>query len=206
MFFIEFFKKKTMNIQLYFKKLLRIILMLFFKFEWWHTSPIDNRRYAIDIISKLNARISRGSLIEIGCGLGDILAHAKFERKYFYDLSPNVLRAAEFLQNFSKKKSKNSYKTFNFLTDRLDVDLKFDAVVLVNWIHGFESEGLKRSLKRIVKNNLNEKALIVFDIIENNKSYKFNHSISDLIDTNKFVITTLEGYPFGRKLIFAELK
>ena len=57
-----------------------------------------------------------------------------------------------------------------------------------------------------MKNNLNEKALIVFDIIENNKSYKFNHSISDLIDIDKFVITISEGYPFGRKLIFAELK
>ncbi|MBR51939.1 MAG: hypothetical protein CMD58_05435 [Gammaproteobacteria bacterium] len=195
-----------MNLKAYFKKIIRMILMIFFKFEWWHTSPIDNRKYAMDIVSKLNARSSRGSLIEIGCGLGDILANAKFKKKFFYDLSPNVLRAARFLQNFSKKKSINSFKTFNFLTDSLDTDLNFDAVVLVNWIHGFESEGLKKSINSIVKNNLNTKGLIVFDIIENNKDYKFNHAVSDLIDEEKFVITILDEYPFGRKLVFAELK
>lgn len=195
-----------MDIQLYFKKFFRIILMVFFKFEWWHTSPIENRKYAMDIISKLNARPLRGSLIEIGCGLGDILADAEFEKKYFYDLSPNVIRAAKFLQNFSKNKSKNSFKTFNFFTDILDENLRFDVVVLVNWIHGFKSEDIRSSLNSIVKNNLNEKGLIVFDIIENNTSYKFNHTASDLIDLEKFAITTVDGYSFGRKLIFAELK
>ena len=92
------------------------------------------------------------------------------------------------------------------MTDSLDTDLNFDAVVLVNWIHGFESEGLKKSINSIVKNNLNTKGLIVFDIIENNKDYKFNHAVSDLIDEEKFVITILDEYPFGRKLVFAELK
>ena len=69
-----------MNLKAYLKKIIRMILMLFFKFEWWHTSPIDNRKYAMDIVSKLNDRSSRGSLIEIGCGLGDILANAKFKK------------------------------------------------------------------------------------------------------------------------------
>ncbi len=195
-----------MNFKAYLKKIIRMILMIFFKFERWHTSPIDNRKYAMDIVSKLNARSSRGSLIEIGCGLGDILSNTKFEKKYFYDLSPNVLRAARFLQNFSKKKSINSFKTFNFLADSIDTNLNFDAVVLVNWIHGFEGEGLKKSINNIVKNNLNAKGLIIFDIIENNKNYKFNHAVSDLIDEERFLITILDGYPFGRKLVFAELK
>ncbi len=180
--------------------------MLFFRFDYWHTSPLDNRKYAIDIISVLNRRLSRGSLIEIGCGLGDILVKAHYDSKYFYDISPEVLSAAKFMQNFSKTSSINSFKTFNLLTDTLDKDLKFDAVALVNWIHGFESEVLKHRLNKIVNNNLNERGLIVFDIIENNPSYKFNHTAGDLIDLQKFDITTLDGYPFGRKLVFAELK
>ena len=195
-----------MNFQLYFKKLFRIILMLFFRFDYWHTSPLDNRKYAIDIISMLNRRVSRESLIEIGCGLGDILTKAHYDRKYFYDISPEVLSAAAFLQKFSKISSINSFKTFNFLTDTVEKDVKFDAIVLVNWIHGFESEALKYRLNNIVNNNLNKKGLIVFDIIENNPSYKFNHTASDLIDLQKFDITTFDKYPFGRKLVFAELK
>lgn len=195
-----------MNFQLYFKKLFRIILMLFFRFDYWHTSPLDNRKYAIDIISMLNRRVSRESLIEIGCGLGDILTNAHYDRKYFYDISPEVLNAAVFLQKFSKIPSINSFKTFNLLTDTIEKDLKFDAIVLVNWIHGFESEALKYCFNNIINNNLNKKGLIVFDIIENNPNYKFNHTASDLIDLQKFDITTFDEYPFGRKLVFAELK
>ena len=180
--------------------------MLFFRFDYWHTSPLDNRKYAIDIISMLNRRVSRESLIEIGCGLGDILTKAHYDRKYFYDISPKVLSAAAFLQKFSKISSINSFKTFNLLTDTVEKDLKFDAIVLVNWIHGFEREALKYRLNNIVNNNLNEKGLIVFDIIENNPSYKFNHTASDLIDLQKFDIITFDEYPFGRKLVFAEPK
>ena len=195
-----------MNFQLYFKKLFRIILMLFFRFDYWHTSPVDNRKYAIDIISALNRRISRGSLIEIGCGLGDILIKAHYDRKYFYDISSEVLNAAAFMQKFSKTSSINSFKTFDLLTDSLDKDLKFDAVVLVNWIHGVESEVLKCRLSAIINNNLNKKGMIILDIIEDNPIYKFNHAVDDLIDLQKFNLRTLDGYAFGRKLIFAELK
>lgn len=180
--------------------------MLFFRFDFWHTSPLDNRKYAIDIISKLNGRTSRESLLEIGCGLGDILTKAHYDKKYFYDISPEVLGAAAFLQRFSKVPSINFFKTFNLLSDTIEENLKFDSIVLVNWIHGFESEALKYRLNKIVNNNLNQKGLIVFDIIENNPIYKFNHAVSDLIDVRKFDVTTFSEYPFGRKLVFAELK
>ncbi len=195
-----------MNFLLYCKKLFRIILMLFFRFDSWHTSPLDNRKYAIDIISALNSRISRGSLIEIGCGLGDIPMKANYKRKYFYDISSEVLNAAKFMQKFSKTSSINYYKTFDLLTDSLDKSLSFDAVVLVNWIHGVESEVLKRCLSAIINNNLNKKGMIIFDVIEDNPIYKFNHVIDDLIDSQKFNLRILDGYDFGRKLIFAELK
>lgn len=195
-----------MNILLYFKKIFRIILMLFFRFDSWHTSPLDNRKYAKDIISKLNFRESRDSLIEIGCGLGDILSKADYERKYFYDISSEVLKAAAFLQKFSKRSSINFFKTFDLLTNTIDVNLEFDAIVLVNWIHGFESEIINSRLSSIINNNLNKKGMIIFDIIEDNPSYKFNHDPGDLIDLHKFNITILDGYPYGRKLIFAELK
>tara|TARA_B100000287_G_C20622762_1_gene776575 strand:+ start:1134 stop:1676 length:543 start_codon:yes stop_codon:yes gene_type:complete len=180
--------------------------MLFFRFDSWHTSPLDNRKYAIDIISALNSRISRGSLIEIGCGLGDIPMKANYKRKYFYDISSEVLNAAKFMQKFSKTSSINYYKTFDLLTDSLDKSLSFDAVVLVNWIHGVESEVLKRCLSAIINNNLNKKGMIIFDVIEDNPIYKFNHVIDDLIDSQKFNLRILDGYDFGRKLIFAELK
>ena len=65
---------------------------------------------------------------------------------------------------------------------------------------------MKYRFNNIINNNLNKKGLIVFDIIKNNPNYKFNHTASDLIDLQKFDITIFDEYPFGRKLVFAELK
>lgn len=194
-----------MNFKLYIQKIFRIILMLFFRFDYWHTSPLENRKYAIDIITSLNNHIPGGSIIEIGCGLGDILMKANYRKKYFYDISPEVLKAAAFLQRFSQKPSINYFKTFDLINDSLNKNLKFDTIIMVNWIHCFNSVVIKSRLSEIIKNNLNERGLIVFDIIENNKNYKFNHSVSDLIDLERFTIKEIDGYPYGRKLIFAEL-
>jgi SAM-dependent methyltransferase len=195
-----------MKIQIYFNKILRIVLLLIYRFDWWHTSPLDNRKYAKDIILELNKRSERGSLIEIGCGLGDILGKAKYDRKYFYDISPNVLSAAKFLQKFSQPPSINTYKKFDFLIDTLASNLRFDAIVLVNWIHGYDRDILKSHLNKIVNNNLNKNGLIIFDVVEDNSNYKFNHSATDLLDLQQFNFRILDGYPFGRKIVFAELK
>ena len=83
------------------KRLFRVVLMLVFRFEWWHTSPSDNKTYVDDVIKEFQRRDLCGSLLEIGCGLGDILGNISCREKHFYDLSPNVLRAAKFLQVLS---------------------------------------------------------------------------------------------------------
>ena len=195
-----------MVLKLYFKKFFRIILLLIFRFQWWHTSPLDNRKYALDVINELNQKHDRDSVIELGCGLGDILGKAHYRKKFFYDISQNALNAAEFLQRFSLVKSTNTYKKFDFLTESLNLNLKFDAVVLVNWIHGYDCQLIKSRLNKIINNNLNKKGLVIFDVIDNNLNYKINHSPGDLIDINNFNVKIRKGYPFGRNLVIAQLK
>ncbi len=194
-----------MKFKLYAKKFIRILLMLIYRFDWWHTSPLENRKYAIDIIDELNKKLERESIIELGCGLGDIVGNAKYKKKYFYDISVNVLNAAKFLHFFSHRKSINSYRVFDFFRDTLSSNLRFDAIVIVNWIHGYDQIALRKILDKIVCNNLNKKGMIIFDVINDNSAYKYNHAISDLIDIDQFKFKILENYPNGRNIVIAEL-
>ena len=180
--------------------------MLFFRFEWWHTSPLDNKKYALDIIQELDSFPNRGSILELGCGIGDIIGKVQYKNKYFFDISMNALNAAKFLQKITFKRSNNFYKVFDFLNASIDQNIQLDAVLLVNWIHGIESKLVYNRLIELINNNLKEGGVIIFDVIEDNSKYSFNHSIDSIIDSYKFNIKVIDGYRFGRKLIFATLK
>ena len=47
--------------------------------------------------------------------------------------------------------------------------------------------------------------MIIFDVINDNSAYKYNHAISDLIDIDQFKFKILENYPNGRNIVIAEL-
>lgn len=180
--------------------------MLFFRFDKWHTSPLDNRQYACDVIRELDSRSNRGVVLELGCGLGDIIGKIKYKEKYFFDISISALRAAKFLQITSFKRTSNFYEVFDFLIDYLDEKVRLDAIILVNWIHAYEPQVLREKLSDMIKVNLRPNGMVVFDVIENNLNYKFNHSISELIDKDLFDIKMSKGHKFGRKLVYATLK
>ncbi len=179
--------------------------MFLFRFDYWHTSPKENRKYVHDVINELSVQDNRNTIIEFGCGLGDIIGNADYKKKYFFDISQRVLKAAKFLQFFSLKKSRNIYKVYDLFNDSLQDKILADAIILVNWIHGFDSKVLRYRLDKLIKNNLRVGGILVFDMIENNSNYKFNHEVNDLIDENNFDIEIVDGYQFGRKLVYARL-
>ena len=195
-----------MNFNLIIRKLFRVILIAVFRIDWWHASLLYHRAYARDVISNLNKRSDRTSILELGCGLGEIIGNANYKKKYFFDISIRVLRAAKFLQIISFQRSSNVYKVFDLLKDTVDRQLKFDGIVLVNFTHGYDKKDLYPCLERLVSFNLNRGGVLIFDVIVNNPVYRHNHSINDLIDVDKFSIEVLDGYRFGRKLVLATLK
>lgn len=48
-----------------------------FGYGEWHISPINERQYAIDIVKWINDFISMGTIVEIGCGIGEIIGNIK---------------------------------------------------------------------------------------------------------------------------------
>src|SRR6476661_7699197 len=81
----------------YITRMWRRGLRLIYRFDKWHVSSIDQRKYAQDIIFYCNKKDDKHSFVEIGCGLGDILRNVKYKTKKGLDADANVLKAASLL-------------------------------------------------------------------------------------------------------------
>ena len=159
-------------------KIQRNFLRLFFNFDKWHITPLEERKYALDIIDYCNGLELRKYFVEIGCGLGDIIRNVQFNIRVAYDNDKRILKAASFL---SKRQpgGKIQFKQFNFpeseLPDRANV------IVMVNWIHLIEPVLLSAQIRKYFAENLEPQGQIIIDTVQD-KEYKFNHNIHFLTD------------------------
>jgi SAM-dependent methyltransferase len=147
-----------------------------FRFHNWHILPLSLKRYAQDIILFLNKISNNQSYLEIGCGSGDIIRNVNFKKRIGLDSENEVLRAARFLSPLSFQWN-IVYKKFTFPTD--PIEGKFDAIVLVNWIHEIEPEILKLKIMEYYLNNLKKGGCMIIDTVRH-EGYKYNHKISFL--------------------------
>ena len=199
-------------IKVYIKKCLRIMLKVAFKFEWWHTSPIENRDYANAIIKRVSDHEPKNIVLEIGCGLGDIISALDFKNRFFFDISENVLEAARFLKFFRNFNSKSNdfFQIFDLFSNSIDESIQCDVVIMVNWIHAFDSARLAPKIENLVNTNMRSGSLLIFDVIPEkaNETFSgktFHHEIEDLINEKYFEVEVLEDYRFGRSIVIARL-
>lgn len=157
-------------------RLFRYLLRLIFNFDRWHISTLYERRYAQDIIYFLNQLNSeqKNSVVEIGCGLGDIVRNLKFKNKIGFDKEENVLKAARFINYLTTKRAK--FSEFNFPSYISD---KHNVIIMVNWIHHIKPELLKEAVANYFDKNILETGCIILDTVQE-KNYEFNHDINYL--------------------------
>lgn len=91
----------------------RYLFRYYFKFYPFNLIPTQSKQYCIDIINHLIKRQLKRSVVEIGCGLGDILRNIDFEKKLGYDKQIEVLNALNFINRFYIKKSELNYTNYS---------------------------------------------------------------------------------------------
>lgn len=181
--------------------LIRKILQKIYGFDQWHIGPLQIREYALDIIDNLNNRREKQSIVEVGCGLGDIIRNVNFKSKLCLDSDEKVLSANRFLSYFQNVGGERiEFCKFDLLCDRLNGI--FDVIVMVNWIHNVQPMVLKEKMQKLFQHNLKVGGVLVFDVV-NNPSYQFNHNANDLLDGLGEHIEVLGPYQYGRSIIFA---
>lgn len=168
-----------------FKRVLYILLSKKYKFNEWHTHPVNLRPYAKELVQYLNAQ-PKGNAVEIGCGLGEIIGNLYCCHREGYDLERCVVAAAKAI-----------YRSTEFRVGTFE-DIKnkeIDYLITVNFIHNIPPIELKEKYIGLCRNNaINH---LVLDIVQD-KNYSFQHNIEFLIDGlggGYCVKKKLGGYP-----------
>ena len=83
-----------------------------------------------------------GTVVEIGAGLGELLAHIDAPRRFGYDIDPGVVRAARFLHR----------RGITFVQGDATqvIEMPIDVLILVNWIHNLSPDELSGLLKPLM--------------------------------------------------------
>lgn len=176
----------------------RYLLSLYFRFDKWHIVTLYEKKYAADSVKHLNAKpkAERDTLVEIGCGLGDIVRNVNYIHKTGYDREENALKAARLLSAIAFT-SKADFRLFSFPETPLHE--KCDAILLINWIHHIEPPVLKTTLENYFRNNLKANGEIIIDTVQD-KEYRFNHDIHYLSKDMGATVNKLGDYERQREL------
>ena len=188
-----------MNIKLRLTIHFRKVLRYFYNFDEWHISPAQSRPYVKFIQTELNALQNRTRAIEIGCGLGEILAGLDFDHRIGVDQDEQVIKAAILLAKF--RFHKNSNLNFQHIAlENLELIDKFDVIIMVNWTHNIKTEDLIKSISKL-KNNLSRKGMIILDIMSNTK-YAYNHDLQLILAKTNMEMKMSEKFEHGRSIHF----
>jgi SAM-dependent methyltransferase len=174
----------------------RIVLQSVFKFDKWHIYTLTEKKYARDIIAYCNSRTVRNFFAEIGCGLGDIVRHVKYVKRFGFDSDEKSLKAARFL-GLVAAGGKIHFSLFTFPDSPLTG--KYDVIVLVNWIHHIDPVILKSRISFYFENALNPGGDIIVDTVQD-PEYRFNHDIVMLTGGLSSVVKKLGQYERAREV------
>jgi SAM-dependent methyltransferase len=185
-----------MKVSLIFKKVFRRILKLVFGFDHWHTSVIEERHYALDIVNYCNTRKDRGTILEIGCGLGDMLRRANFHKKIGFDIDLRVLQAAKLLSRLSVG-PKIRFDEFRFPESELKEIV--DILIMVNWIFFIEQDTLRAYIEKYFQKNLRDGGAIIIDTLKD-PHYPNHHDVKILTANLPCKIHKIGNYPRQREV------
>jgi SAM-dependent methyltransferase len=145
-------------------------LQRYFQFEPWHSrAPYACRPYKELVVDVVN-RLRPGTVVEVGAGLGELLAHIDAPRRFGYDIDPGVVRAARFLHG--------RHITFIHGDATQVIRLPIDVLILVNWIHNLSPDELRALLEPLLPRTTH----LLLDAIDADgpSSYRYKHTFDFL--------------------------
>lgn len=98
-----------------------------YHFNEWHLNPYEWKEYAQVCVGYVNTQSCR-TVVDIGCGLGEILQHIKADKKIGFDLRKEVIMAAHEL---SGQEIEFKVGSFGELTEK-----SVDYLITLNFMHG----------------------------------------------------------------------
>lgn len=117
-------------------------------FDDWHANNPPSCRpykeYVANLVNHLKPRV----VVEVGCGLGDILAMVNCKTKYGIDLDKGAIKAAKILHPFS-----HTMFIEGDLSKVSEIKSRIDVLFAIGWVHLVSPKYLENEILKI-KDNL----------------------------------------------------
>lgn len=141
-------------------------------FDKWHLNSLNERFYASPTINRINEMLrsenSTGIVIEVGCGLGDIISAVRWRYKMGYDIDKRAIWAARMLHPLTPFRA----GTFDALRNK-----KIAVLIALNFLHRVSAEDCRRYFGDLFHHNQIE--IIVVDVVQS-PPYQYKHDYEKL--------------------------
>lgn len=118
-----------------------------YQFDPWHISPYELRGYIQAVAGYMNRDGKKPPVVvDVGCGLGELLRHTGAGTKIGYDVCENTLRAARKLS-----RGDIEYRLGSF--HEVAVDRPVDYLVTLGFMHGSREETWRPCYHDIAERN-----------------------------------------------------
>lgn len=162
-----------------------------FGFGAWHVSAAYSCRAYKGVVVELVNSLRPVTVVEVGCGLGDILSHVRAAQRFGFDTDSSVIRAAQFLHPGAGKWIHGDAAS---ILRVMPSDGRIDCLIMVNWIHNLSPEQLAAGILPLLPRT----AYLVLDAIDAHgpASYRFRHDFAFLAPfTERLSVTRVAGEP-----------
>ena len=153
-------------------EIVRKILYKIFHFDEWHLGVPSKRPYFNHTVRKVNEILKSydcGCVVEVGCGLGDIINKIEWSEKYGYDIEANAIHAARFL-----------YPKVFFYEGSFDAvkNKNIRIIIALNFLHRLDDEECKKAFENLIHENKVER--IVVDELTEGGGYRYIHNYKNM--------------------------
>jgi hypothetical protein len=141
------------------KTLYLFFLQRKYGFDYWHIrGDYICKPYKKQVVDIVNSLPNMDVAVDVGCGMGDILARTNIKNRIGIDIDQKVIDCALFLRQ----------------------DLTFyRGMIAINWTHNICFDDLVNNFSKVI-NKYSHNCYILVDIIKPDiENYKYKHSIED---------------------------
>jgi len=143
------------------------ILYLVFRFDKWHIQSNFYLRPYKKVVVKIVNIIKADCVIELGCGLSDILCRVNSKRKIGIDIDINVINACRFIHRY-----KNIYYNNSILnlgqpqSDYTSNNTYKNLLICINFPHIYDWNTIEADIKNLT--NIYQINYLVIDLLKYN--------------------------------------
>lgn len=175
------------------KKKIRRMLQGYYGFGTWHTDPVNNRPYGLEVVRTLNKLIDENKFkrrlpfVEVGCGLGDIIGSLKWKHgKHGYDVSAEILKGGIILHPGTK------FHQGTF--DAIEVG-EINCLIMVGFVHMIPYEKLKEEINTVLRKNRVKMFVLDTFTEHENTEYTYSHNGEYVFGGKYKLARKSEGFP-----------